>query len=191
MSALDALLGRLFSKGVELEHRGGINAANGLQITANSATNRNDLSIDFLRVLALGSVNLTASDSTTLLATTWAEIAGTFDAGGVTGSLWSLASSGAGLVWGGSESVHVLAVSSINLTTVGSNVLAFGLAVDGTVTGDYDSEAIVTAGVGRRTTTQLLAVAPGETVSAMLRSLYVESVTVDHLTMTVAAVGAT
>jgi hypothetical protein len=191
MSAIDALLGRIFSRGTELELRGGINASTGLQAVGNSATNRVDLSVDFLRALALGAVNLSSSSATPLTATVWSEIAGTFALGGASGSLWTLASSGAGLVWGGSEAVSVLSVASINITAAGANVLSFGLAVDGTVEGDYDAEAIVTDGVGRRTTTQLLSVDPGETVSAMLRGLYNGNATVDHLTMIVAALGAT
>lgn len=48
MGIVDAFFGRLFSKGVELELRGGINASTGLKVTPDTANERNDLALDFV-----------------------------------------------------------------------------------------------------------------------------------------------
>lgn len=71
MGIVDAYFGRLFSKGVELEIRGGINASTGLKATPDTANERNDLALDFVTTdfanieLGNGFVSIGASPATT------------------------------------------------------------------------------------------------------------------------------
>lgn len=188
MSWLD--FSRWFSKGVELELRGGVNASTGLVCTPDAANDRNDLAVDFLRVLALASIDLDTSATTALDAQTWTEISGTFAAGASNGPLFTLAPSGAGLVWGGTETVRVLVHAQCAFDGAGSgDHLAIGVAVEGTVIGDHGHVVVLATGDTHATVDQLVTVEPGDTVSLQIQN-HTDGTDVDvvHLSATFQAI---
>lgn len=132
----------------------------------------------------LGSINLTASSITELDPATWTEIAGTFSAGDYNDSEWTLAPSGAGLVWGGTSTVRVEVHAQCAFSGGGNgDALAIGVAVDSTIVGDHGHVTLDANGDSPATVHQLVQVAPGETVSLRIQNHTDGSdVTVAHLT---------
>lgn len=195
-SIVDALLGRVLSDATELEIRGGLNFTGGLTATAGASNNWNDVKPNFLRLLALGSADMTADATTALTASTWAEISGTFAAGSYNDSTLTLAASGAGLVWGGTETVRAVVIGhcSIDASSTG-DTFGLGVAVEGSVIGDYglgadDSVSESDPPPFQLTTMQLVQLAPGETVSLQLQNATDgDDADVTHLTMAVVVIG--
>ena len=190
MGIVDAYFGRLFSKGVELELRGGINASTGLKVVADAANERNDLSVDFMRVLALGNLELDTG-ATIDLTGSFADMSATYAAGAWNMSSWTASTSIAGMTWAGTEAAYVLALASVTVDPAAVNKkFAFRWAIDGT---DVNEPVHMTPSVlndASCTAVGLLYVEPGEVVSLMAAN-HTDTTDFDltHLQMVLVALG--
>jgi hypothetical protein len=137
----------------------------------------------------LGSINMDVFATTALTRNVWSEIAGTFALGSPGSSEWTLAPSGAGLVWGGSESVWVDVVAQCAFADAGNgNAVALGVAVEGTVQGDHGHTLTTSLGDTPGMVTQVVLVAPGETVSLQIQNhTSDDDADIIHLTCTMRA----
>lgn len=136
-----------------------------------------------------GSINHSATATTALTQMVWSEIAGTFALGTIGSIGWTLAPSGAGLVWGGTESVWVDVTGQAAFSNAGNgNSLALGVAVDGVIQGDHGHVVSTSLGDTMATVTQVVLVAPGETVSLQIQNhTSSDDADVPHLTCTMRA----
>jgi len=172
MSWLDALLGRIFSSSTELELRGGVNYTDGLTAVENVAENRIDVGISASRILGIGGVSVTASANTPLTDDVWAEYLGTFTLN-ADSSLWTIASSGLGLTWGGTSSAVVMASTSLDVNPPSTgNQYHHSFAIDSTPEGhDYGGQTW--GGVqDERAFVHMTRVEPGEQITIMVRNTF-------------------
>jgi hypothetical protein len=190
-NAFDALLGRVLSAGVEQEIRGGLNFKGGLAVTPDADNNRNDVDVNFLRVLGVGEISVSSSSATTISgASTWTEAAGTFALNTSSSSVWTLASSGAGLVWGGSEAALVLCFAAATITpSAADKLLGIRWANNGSVEGNYAASYM--PDIMSLPLSGLIAVDPSDEVSVMVANLTdTANLTVSKLSALVVAIGA-
>lgn len=189
-NAYDALLGRVLSSAVELEIRGGLNFTGGLVAVADSDNNRNDVKPNFLRVLALGNLELSSGASTDLAFETYSELSGTFAAGAWNATAWEAETDKAGMTWAGTESCYVLAVATLTFTAGASKTLAFRWAINGT---PVNAPLFVTPSSTNPiscTAVGLLYVDPSDVVSLMASNQTDSSdATTLYLQMALAAIG--
>lgn len=144
------------------------------------------------RLMELAVVDVTGSPGNTALsADTWAEITGTsFALGSATESSWTLAGSGAGVVWGGSGTVLVLVNAQVSAyCSVSDDIQHVGVAVDGSIVGTTGSQLTGTRSCC--SVHQLVEVASGETVSIRVKTTDGGDLTVQGLTATFAAITST
>jgi len=198
MSFLDAFFGRVFNQGTEQDLQGGLNFGAGMQATPVSASGWNLITVSaalqsMLRLLSIGHVQLSSIATTTPSGVdTWMLIAGTFELGAECDSDWTLAASGAGLVWGGTETVRVKATCTASLDPAGVNkIYAIGIAVEGVVAGEHTHTTPHLSSDAAIPVVDLVEVAPGETVSVMIQN-HTDTTAVDvtHLSAVFEAVGA-
>ena len=147
-----------------------------------------------LRVVALGHSYLATPSGSPIDLTQndWSALDGTYALGTLCDSRFTLAASGGGLIWGGSESIVAVCCSTVTIDPASANnTYAFRYAVDGTPTGDHTHTTPSVVGDTSAPLVQPVAVAPGETLSIVVTNhTDNDDVSIEHVTLMVLALAA-